>query len=563
MDLPRLNWFLPGSIPDDIDTELSSYSPAFRSVLYQRNLCTEDEVLNFLLPKEPPWFSSQLPLNSDKACKIIQSAIENDEVIAVYGDYDADGITSTAMLTLALSKVSDKVISYIPNRFTEGYGLNREALSSLSDEGVSLVITVDNGIRSFDEVKYANSLGLKVIISDHHTPETTLPPAIAIINPKLPNDSYPDENLSGAGVTFKLITALSKIYSSLNPSDYLDLVAIGSVADVVPLVGENRYLVRKGLSSLNQIQRQGVLSLLGASSLVPGKIRSSDISFQIGPRLNSSGRLGSADIPLKLLLSQDAQICGDLAQIIDNHNFQRKKISQELLGKAELQLKKEEPLPFIFFALDHDFHLGVAGIAAGVLARKYHVPVIVGTIGPEYTTASCRSIPEFNLISALDYCEDLFVRYGGHSQAAGFTIANENVSELRNRLAVLAEKELSNLDLRPSIFVDAITSLDQLNASLYSELDKLEPTGCQNPEPIFLTTNLSATQVKVIGQDGDHLKMKVSDGILTLDAIGFGLGFISDNIPSKFDAVYTFKLNEYRGKKSFQLQISDLKPANN
>lgn len=561
MILPRFNWIMPVSVPEDIDTELSSYSSAFRSVLYQRDLCTEEEVLSFLLPKEPSWYSSQQLLNIDKACLIIQSAIQNDENIVIYGDYDADGITSAAMLTLALSKVSTKLTSYIPNRLVEGYGLNKSAILTLAENGASLVITVDNGIRSVDEIKYANSLGLKVIVTDHHTPENSLPPAEAIINPKLPDDSYPDKNLAGAGVTFKLVTALSKIYPVINPLDYLDLVAIGSVADVVPLIGENRYLVRKGLALLNQTQRQSIFSILGVSSLTPGKVRSSDISFQIAPRINSPGRLGSADISLNLLVSQDPQICGDLAQVLDNHNFQRKKASQELESKAEKIVTKEESIPFVLIALDPDFHLGVAGIAAGALAKKYHVPSIVGNVGPEFTTASCRSIPEFNLISALDQFKDLFVRYGGHPQAAGFTIANENLPELQKRLTALAEEQLKDLDLHSSISIDAIVSLDQLNAGFYSELEKLEPTGFQNPAPTFLSTKLNASQIKVVGQDGAHLKMKITDGRYTLDAIGFGLGSLSDSIPPQFDAIYKFNLNEFRGNITYQLLITDLKSS--
>jgi len=561
MILPRFNWIMPVSVPEDIDTELSSYSSAFRSVLYQRDLCTEERVLSFLLPKKPSWYSSQQLLNIDKACLIIQSAIQNDENIVIYGDYDADGITSAAMLILALSKVSTKLTSYIPNRLIEGYGLNKLALLSLAENGANLVITVDNGIRSVDEIKYANSLGLKVVITDHHTPEKTLPPAEAIINPKLPGDTYPDKNLAGAGVTFKLITALSRIYPVINPLDYLDLVAIGSVADVVPLIGENRYLVRKGLALLNQSQRQSIFSLLGVSSLTPGKVRSSDISFQIAPRINSPGRLGSADSSLNLLISQDPQICGDLSQVLDNHNFQRKKVSQELESMAEKIATKEESLPFVLIALDPNFHLGVVGIAAGALAKKYHIPSIVGNMGPEFTTASCRSIPEFNLISALDQCKDLFVRYGGHSQAAGFTIANENLPEMQKRLTSLAEEQLENIDLRSSISIDAIVSLDQLNAGFYSELEKLEPTGSQNPAPTFLSTKLNASQVKVVGQDGAHLKMKITDGRYTMDAIGFGLGFLSDFIPPQFDAVYKFNLNEFRGNITYQMLLSDLKSS--
>lgn len=561
MAFPLFNWIEPNPIPNDIDHELAAFSPVFRSVLYQRGLFTEDEVLNFLLPKEPNWYSSEQLLHIENACNLIQDSIQNQDIIAVYGDYDADGITSTVLLSLALLKITDKIIPYIPNRLTEGYGLNKTALASLFGQGVKLVITVDNGIRSVEEVDYANSLGMKILITDHHTPDDHLPRAAAILNPKLPTDPYPEKNLAGVGVTYKLVSALSKQFPEINPADYLDLVAIGTVADVVPLNGENRYLVRKGLAVINQMRRQGISSLLGAANLLSLKIRSSDISFQIGPRLNASGRLGSPNTPLDLLLSSDHRKCGRLAQVLENHNFQRKKLSKELEHQAKILTTSEEPLPFILIALDPDFHLGVSGIAAGSLTRKYYLPSIVGNVGKELTTASCRSIPEFNIISALDECQDLLLRYGGHSLAAGFTICNDNLSDLTKRLLDLAEKQLAGLEIQPSISIDAVVSLDQLNSELYSELEKLEPTGCQNPEASFLTRNLTASQIKVVGQDGTHLKMTVSDGNYSLDTIGFGLGYLVELIPPQFDAVYKFDLNEFRGNKSFQLKILDLKTA--
>jgi single-stranded-DNA-specific exonuclease len=309
------------------------------------------------------------------------------------------------------------------------------------------------------------------------------------------------------------------------------------------------------------MRRQGISSLLGAANLLSLNIRSSDISFQIGPRLNASGRLGSPNTPLALLLSSDHRKCGSLAQVLENHNFQRKNLSKELEHQAKILTTLEEPLPFILIALDPDFHLGVSGIAAGSLTRKYYLPSIVGNVGKELTTASCRSIPEFNIISALDECQDLLHRYGGHSLAAGFTICNDNLADLTKQLLDLAEKQLAGLDIQPSISIDAVVSLDQLNSELYSELEKLEPTGCQNPEASFLTRNLTASQIKVVGQDGTHLKMTVSDGNYSLGTIGFGLGYLVDLIPPQFDAVYNFDLNEFRGTKSFQLKILDLKTA--
>ncbi len=277
--------------------------------------------------------------------------------------------------------------------------------------------------------------------------------------------------------------------------------------------------------------------------------------------MNASGRLGSADIPLDLLLSSDLSKCGKLAQILEIQNFKRKKLSKDLEKQADILVTMDDQLPSILIALDPDFHLGVAGIAAGSLTRKYYLPSIVGNIGPELTTASCRSIPEFNIISALDQCKDLLLRYGGHSLAAGFTISNDNLADFNKRMMILAEKQLTGLEIQPSISVDAEVSLDQLNTELYSELEKLEPTGFQNPESIFLTKNLSAFKTKAIGQDKTHLKMMVTDGDYFLDAIGFGLGHLAESVPPRFNVVYKFDLNEFRGNKTFQLKILDLKSA--
>jgi len=303
--------------------------------------------------------------------------------------------------------------------------------------------------------------------------------------------------------------------------------------------------------------------LLGAAGLSNRKICSADISFQIAPRLNASGRLKteSADTPLNLLLSSDRSTCGALAQIIENHNTKRKFLSRDLENKMDAIFSTIDPLPLVLFAFDSDIHLGVAGIAAGYLSRKYYLPAIVGQIDSDMTTASCRSIPEFNIISALDKYKDLFVRYGGHALAAGFTIPTRYLAELENRLNDLAEEMLMGKELQPTLSIDAEISLSQINSTFFKELDKLEPTGANNPLAIFVTRNLSAKQVKSIGQNKDHLKMSVFDGRFTQEAVGFGLGYLQNNLPVRFDLAYSLSINEYQGNRSFQLQIVDLKAA--
>ncbi len=563
MPLQHFQWKMPRLIPDFVANNLDIYSEPFQSILFQRGITTAEDAINFLLPKKQDWHSAIKLRQINTACQLISEAVENQDLITVYGDYDADGITSTALLTLTLRTIGGNVIPYLPNRFSSGYGLNIQAINKLHDLGVKLLITADNGTRSGTEILHAKSLGIAVIVTDHHEPGNHLPAADALINPKLPDDNYPNKQLAGVGVIYKLICALQVLYPKINPQDYLDLVAIGTVADMVPLTGENRYLVRQGLTVLNRLQRQGIVSLIGVANLNNRKITSADISFQIAPRINSSGRLeiDQADIPLKLLLSSNTRESGTIAQDLEIHNTQRKTLSRDLQNRIDSEILKLVPSSSMIISFDKNNHLGVAGIAAGYLARKYYSPVIVGQIGSEVTTASCRSIPEFNMISALDQCKDMFVRYGGHKMAAGFTIHNKNIFKLTSQLETIASDQLSGLDLHPSLDIDAEISLTSINISLFKELEKLEPTGAQNRQALFLTRNLFAKNKSRVGKNSDHLKFTVSDGNNYFDAIGFGMGDISETMSEEFDLVYALTINNYRGKKSFQLHIQDIKPS--
>ncbi len=563
MSLQRFIWHYPNPVPEVVQIELDTFSPVFQSVLFRRGISALDNAHDFLLPKAPEWSSKINLLHSVKASELIINAIENEEIIGVYGDYDADGITSTALITLALREIGASVLPYIPDRQNEGYGLNKPAISSLKSGGVSLLITVDNGIRSQDEIIYANSLDMKVIVTDHHTPGDTLPPAAALLNPKLPDDPYPNKHLAGVGVAYKLVCALSERLPQLNPETYLDLVAIGTVADIVPLTGENRYLVRQGLTKLNFNQRQSILSLLGASGNVNRLINASDISYQIAPRINSSGRLDSesAQTPLNLLLSTSIEKCSEYSQKLENHNHKRKTLSRELELKIEKIILKQSSIPSILMVFEPDIPIGLAGIAAGHISRKYNLPAIVGQTGDDNTTASCRSIPDFNIIMALDSSQDLFIHYGGHALAAGFTIKNSNISQLKSHLIDLAQIQLSESSRLPVLDIDAEVHLEDLSNALYKETQKLEPTGAGNPVPVFLTRNLKAIKPKRIGKNSNHLKMVVTDGNRSFDAICFGLGDLFFNLPPAFDIVYNLTVNEYLGSKTLQLQVIDLIPS--
>ena len=555
------NWRKPATLPESVQNSLASFSAPFQSILYQRGCETENDAISLLLPSPPRSLPSQQLGHLDLASQIIMESINDNAKIAVYGDYDTDGISATALLTLALRKINAEVIPFIPNRLEDGYGLNETAIDTLHKEGASLLITVDNGIRSTREVAYAKSLGMAVIVTDHHQPPDSLPDADALLNPKIPGDPYPYKHLAGVGVAYKLAEKLSCDYPNLNPADYLDLVALGTIADIVPLTGENRYLVKKGLAQINQHSRQSLYSLIRTAGISGRTINAADISFQIAPRINSSGRLENINhlLPLQLLLSTDHASCGNLSQLLEIHNDRRKKISQSMRERIESQLPSTEELPSILVSMEPENDQGVAGIAAGYLTNKYYLPSIVGKIGPSTTTASCRSIPEFDIVAALEKVSDLLLHYGGHPLAAGFTIANHRLSDFHDRISVQADQSLADLERHPTLEIDAFVQLSELDQSLFQEISKLEPTGEGNPAPVFAATKLSASDIRKIGQNGSHLKLNITDGRYVFPAIGFGFGDLANKLPSTFELAFHFTENEFRGSKEFQLQILDLR----
>ena len=556
------HWNLPTPVPESINSNLDTFSPPFRSVLFRRGFMNSQDAVSFLLPQDPS-FSEEVSLRHlELGCDLIKKTLEGKQAIAIFGDYDTDGITATALLTLALRKIGGQILPYIPNRFVDGYGLNMPAIDLLHEGGAKLLITVDNGIRSNDEVAYAKSLGMSVIITDHHLPLEIIPAADAIINPKVPGDPYPNKSLAGVGVVYKLICRLSSYYPSIKPEDYLDLVALGTIADIVSLEGENRYLVKQGLIQINQHRRQSLLSVIGAAGYLDQKIYATDISFQIAPRINSSGRLADVNhlVPLELLLSSDPAECGKHAQTLEIHNDRRKRMSRSMQKRIEEQFSPKDPLPPILISLDQDHDLGVAGITAGHLTRKYYLPAIVGAVGDETTTASCRSIPEFDISAALKSIKDLFTRFGGHKLAAGFTIENQNLPAFHEKMTLLAEKELSVLDLQPTLEIDSVVKLSDLNSTLYQELLKLEPTGEGNPMPVFVVRGITAKKVSKVGKFGDHLKFLADDGDNKIPAIAFSQGSSASALTGRFDLACKFTENVFRGKREFQLQVVDIKP---
>jgi single-stranded-DNA-specific exonuclease len=562
-------WQIAPKISPSAEQALESYPPILRQVLFNRGITTPLEAQHFLDAK--PGFDTDpfLIKGMRAAVERIETALREQELVIIYGDYDVDGVTATALLVKVLGALGAKVRGYIPNRFEEGYGVNKEALTSLQSQGARLIITVDCGIRSLPEAEHARALGLDLVITDHHHPSADLPPALAILNPKQPGDAYPDKDLAGVGLAYKLADGLLQhlrergfaLPSDLYIEDYLDLVALGTVADLAPLVGENRSLVRAGLEAIRCCKRQGIQSLMGIAGLNPVKVMATDIGFILGPRLNAAGRLESALASLDLLTTQSSTEAGLLAQQLDNQNRERQVVTREIQALAEQMAMAEDSETLLLMAAHPDFNPGVVGLAASRLTDTYYRPAIVAYQGEEFTRASCRSIPEFHITDALDQCGDLLEHHGGHAAAAGFTVRNEKLPELLKRLQAIAREQLSTLSLSPTLLADAEVSLSELKGSLLNDLEGLQPTGYGNPQPVFVSRNLKVGYPKTVGKDSAHLKMSVTDGWITFDAIAFRQGHWLGKLPERIDLLYTFEKNEFNGRSYLQLNVRDLRAA--
>lgn len=559
-------WMVAAPITPQADEALAKFPPILKQIVFNRGLATDAEARSFL-KAEPnantdPFQMTGMQATVDRIC----FALQHNEPIAIYGDYDVDGVTATALLVQALGALGANVRGYIPNRFDEGYGLNKDALDTLKAEGVKLVITVDCGIRSPDEALHAQSIGLDLIISDHHHPDgTNLPPALAVINPKQHGDIYPDKDLAGVGIAYKIAEALLTVQQPINgfqTNDLLDLVALGTVADLAPLVGENRVLVRRGLRQLRETKRQGLFSLAGVADLKIDKCTAGNIGFMLGPRLNASGRLESALASFELLTTKDFMRAGQLAMQLDSQNRQRQSITRTMQEQAEAIAMKDDPEAFLLFAAHEDFNPGVVGLAASRLTEVYYRPAIVAAKNAEETRGSCRSIPEFHITDALDQCKDLLVRHGGHAAAAGFTVKNQNLPELVSRLKEIAKDQLGARDLRQTLTADMEVPLSELNFDVLKHLMFLEPTGYGNPEAVFVSRNIKVKAARTVGAEGKHLKLTVEDERgASVDSIGFRLGHLKENLPPYIDVLYRFEANEFNGRRTLQLNLKDVKAA--
>ncbi len=468
----------------------------------------------------------------------IRRAIRGGEAIAVYGDFDVDGVTATALLVQALQSLGAKVKPYIPHRIDEGYGLNLEALKQLYEQGVRVVVTVDCGVRSLPEVAYGKQLGLDMIVTDHHAPGDELPDAFAVVNPKQTCCKYPWKELSGAGIAFKLAQALlradsrvplNKNRTPVSEEALFDLVALGTVADLVPLTGENRAFVKRGIGQLRQSERPGIQAMLRQAALKAELIDAGLIGYTLGPRLNAAGRLEHALMAYHLLTTQYPGEADDLAQKLEETNRERQRLTNEMTVKARESCPATATSDHLIWVAASEYPEGIVGLIASRLSEEFYRPAVAVHCGEQESRGSARSIPEFNIVAALDKCRDLLVRHGGHSMAAGFTVSNENLHVLEERLREIAETALVEKELAPTINVDAQAPLAEMNWQLYKSLEQLAPFGFGNREPLFVSRQVLVREARIVGNE--HLKLLLSDGQVVWDGIAFRQGSWLPDLP--------------------------------
>lgn len=561
-------WIVKDAAPQVFLEANSDHSPIVANLLYQRGIRDKPSVDAFLSSDYRSGLHDPFLLKGmDVAARRIAEAIVEREPIAVYGDFDTDGVTAVTLLMQVIQAMGGDIRPYIPHRLREGYGLNIEAIDTLAAEGVRVLVTVDCGISNVQEVAHARSVGLDVIVTDHHTPPEVLPDALAVVNPKQPGCAYPYKQLVGVGIAYKLVQALVRLGMKmpLRGRELLDVVALGTVTDMGPLDGENRILVKAGLESVNTSSRPGLKALIIAAGLVQGKITSGDIGFMLGPRLNAAGRLDDAVLSYQLLLSESDADATRLASTLNEANLRRQKLTKEVQAAALLQVQSLGKQANRVIVLDAaEYPAGVVGLVASRLVEELARPVLLIERGEEFSRGSGRSVPGFNIVEALTSCSDLFERFGGHAAAAGFTIATSRIATLEQRLEAYAADRLPDKP-ESELTIDAEVPLTALTWELLEEIGKLEPFGQSNPQPSFMSRRVRVIHAATRGIDGQHLKLKVDDGQggPSFEAIAFRLGHLAGYFAKHpwLDITYTFEAHQWNGQSNLQLNIKDLRRA--
>jgi len=543
-------------------SKILQVSPITAQILINRGIENEAEASLFLNSTLFDLPSPYLMKGMDKAVERIKKALDNREKIAIYGDYDVDGVTSTALFYTFMKGLGADIAYYNPDRIKEGYGVNAEAVRKLAGDGVTLIISGDCGITAVKEVEEARSLGVDFIVTDHHKPPEELPNAVSILNPQLSDCKYPGKGITGVGVVFNLVIALRRALredgffgkEEPNLAEYLDLVALGTVADCAPLMDVNRIFVREGIKRMEKPKRIGILALKEASS-INGGITSYDLGFKLGPRINASGRLSSAAKAVELFISEDIEDAREIAKALSKENSNRQNIEGEILKQALAQVESGEGVlrENSIVLASRGWHPGIIGIVASRIVERYERPVIMIAVDEGGTgKGSGRSVKGVNIYAAISECRDLLLQFGGHEQAAGLSIREESIGELRD----MFERAVSDLgaDYTATLDIDCAVTLEDITETLVSELAQLEPYGIGNPEPVLLAKSVEVVSKRVFKDK--HIGFKVRQGGKPLEAVWFNAGEGAD-IADRTDLVFTPEFNVWNGKKEIRLKIWD------
>ncbi len=565
------NWQLRNEQPpDDLVKELSSdlnVPEIVAHLLWLRGIQSPASAQSFLTSKLADLPDPDLLPDMKKACKRLVDALRNGEKIAVHGDYDVDGITGCSLLVEVLRAMGGTVDYHIPLRMVDGYGLSEDALREAHGQGCKVIVSVDCGVSAIHEAAVAQSLGLDLIITDHHQPPDPLPHCFALVNPHLPENKFPWPDLAGVGVAFFLVLGLRRMlraenyFTSLKEPDLryvLDLVALGTVADIVPLKGTNRVLVKLGLQLLDKSLRPGIKALKTVAQVK--EVTSGVVGFRLAPRLNAAGRLEDAAMGVELLLSHDANSCSELAEFLDNCNHDRQAVEQQTLQEAILMVENDIPEDNYSIVLAKEgWHAGVIGIVASRLVERYHRPVVMIALENGEGKGSARSINGFHLHNSLAQCSDLLRGFGGHAMAAGMTVDSGQIAPFREAFESVAKESLDIDLLQPSLNHDGEISLDQLTIEIQNQIDELNPYGAGNPLPTFVSRGCRTYNCRVVGKN--HLKLDIEQGDSFVSAIAFGMAERMAECSGLVDILYRPGINEWRGERSLQLQVIDFQES--
>lgn len=535
--------------------------PPIAQFLIRRGIDTPQKLDAFLHPPHRlPYDPLRLP-GMDAAIRRLYKAANEKERIGIFGDFDVDGITGTAIIAEGLSTLGVAVTPYLPHRVDEGHGLSKDAVDQLVGEGVSLIITVDTGITAFDEVVHAKTRGADVIITDHHLPHKGLPDAIASINPKLPGGTYPFYDLCGAGLGFKLVQGLYEFYGQPWNPNLMELAALGTISDLVPMLDENRYLVSEGIRLMSKTERPGLQALYSSARILPEEIDGETISFQIAPRLNSAGRMGHPIDSLRLLTTNSHKEAEELSLKLEALNLGRREATQQAYDLACERVEAMAYLPAMLVVADETIPRGVAGLVAGRLSDRFRRPAVVMAVEEEIAVASARSIPEFNIADAISASQDLLVRFGGHSQAAGFTVPRRSIPELTTRLDAYTAEILATEDLSPAMDIDAVVSLAELTPEVMDWISTLAPYGPENRRPLFASMGVAVRECRVIGYMQQHLRLLVEQDGVALVALAFNQAESRNPEVNRLDLAYSLIYDSWQGNKKMALRVSQFRPA--